>query len=151
MHSTKNYYVLLLLLSFCLIGKLSAAATWMQLHPATLPDARAGASMAFDQATGRMILFGGQGGAGLLNDTWSWDGTNWTLLTPATSPPTRTGATMAFDQATGQMILFGGQSSSGYLAIHGLGMEQLGAQFFPATSPAARVVASMAFDPPLVN
>ena len=81
--------------------------------------------MAFDPATGQLILFGGFDGA-YQNDTWSWDGTTWTQLFPATSPPGRYDATMAFDQATGQLILFGGTNAVDFLAIHGVGMEQLG-------------------------
>ena len=67
--------------------------------------------MAFDPATGQMILFGGFDGSGFQNDTWNWDGTTWTQLTPATSPSARFEASMAFDPATGQMILFGGENS----------------------------------------
>ncbi|HEV8050940.1 MAG TPA: hypothetical protein VGP47_00480 [Parachlamydiaceae bacterium] len=36
------------------------------MTPATAPDARAAASMAFDQSSGKMILLGGQGNAGRL-------------------------------------------------------------------------------------
>ena len=47
--------------------------------------------MAYDAATGQLVLFGGfdqQHGADL-NDTWTWNGTTWTQLSPATSPPAR--------------------------------------------------------------
>lgn len=56
-------------------------ATWTQQHPATSPPGRFGASMAYDRATGDMVLFGGLGDAGgllgSLGDTWTWNGTTW--------------------------------------------------------------------------
>ncbi|MBL8232199.1 MAG: hypothetical protein JNL98_27130 [Bryobacterales bacterium] len=61
---------------------------WTEKTPATKPPARLGTAMAFDAASGKVVMFGGQGLGGVpLNDTWTWNGTNWTLETPATSPP----------------------------------------------------------------
>ena len=65
--------------------------------------------MAYDAATGTVVLFGGDGSSGDLGDTWTWNGTTWTEQTPATSPPARESATMAYDAATGTVVLFGGQ------------------------------------------
>ena len=65
--------------------------------------------MAYDAATGTIVLFGGgndQGG--VFGDTWTWDGTTWTQQAPTTSPAARTDAAMAYDAATGTMVLFGG-------------------------------------------
>ena len=45
------------------------------------------ASMAYDPATGNMILFGGANNSGFFGDTWTWDGTTWTQQSPANSPP----------------------------------------------------------------
>jgi hypothetical protein len=101
--------------------------------------------MAFDPATGQMILFGGLGTSGLLNDTWNWNGTTWTELFPATSPSVRDGTTMAFDQATGQLILFGGANGG----FHGDTWNWDGTtwtELFPAASPSARFFAMMDFD-----
>ncbi len=60
---------------------------WSQQHPAVSPLPRLFASMAYDQAVGKVVLFGGKIGVmsgGLLtetvtNETWLWDGTTWTL------------------------------------------------------------------------
>ena len=72
--------------------------------------------MAYDPATGKVVLFGGVGSfAFLLNDTWIWNGTTWTQVSPATRPPVRNGASMAYDPATGKVVLFGGNSKSGSL------------------------------------
>jgi hypothetical protein len=49
--------------------------TWTQQRPATHPHRREGASMAYDAATGTVVLFGGDGhqkGNMLLHDTWTW-------------------------------------------------------------------------------
>lgn len=48
--------------------------TWTKRHPATSPDARGGASMAYDAATGTVVLFGGvlSDGTGVYDDTWTW-------------------------------------------------------------------------------
>ena len=65
--------------------------------------------MAYDAATGTVVLFGGDGSApARLGGTWTWDGTTWTKQHPATSPPARSGASMAYDAATGTVVLFGG-------------------------------------------
>ena len=46
--------------------------TWTQLTPATSPPPRLGASMAYDTGTGQLVLFGGQSGGGMFNDTWMY-------------------------------------------------------------------------------
>ena len=67
--------------------------TWTERSPATSPPARYFASMAYDPATGNMVLFGGDGSSGYLGDTWTWNGITWTErppappLRPASSPP----------------------------------------------------------------
>ena len=67
-------------------------------------------SMAFDQARGRLFLFGGVGRDGVyLSETWQWDGTRWsTLVDSASSPGPRSGHAMAYDAARSRVILFGG-------------------------------------------
>ena len=87
-----------------------SAVTWTQQHPAASPPARSQASMAYDAATGTVLLFGGTGRppAFFLADTWTWNGTRWTQHHPATSPAGRTRASMAYDAATGTVLLFGG-------------------------------------------
>ena len=81
---------------------------WVQQHPATTPPARVGAQMAYDAASGQLLLFGGLNGVPL-NDTWTWTGSNWVQLHPATSPQPTTSAAMAYDPATRQVVFFGGQ------------------------------------------
>jgi hypothetical protein len=45
--------------------------TWTKQHPATSPQGRAAAAMAYDAATGTAVLFGG-GNGGSFGDTWIW-------------------------------------------------------------------------------
>jgi hypothetical protein len=66
--------------------------------------------MAYDGATGNVVLFGGDNGSRALRDTWTWDGSTWTKQAPATSPAARVFASMAYDAATGNVVLFGGNN-----------------------------------------
>lgn len=52
----------------------------------------------------------------LLNDTWSWDGTNWTLLTQA--GPAREGAAGVYDSVGGAWTAFGGRDFGAALSIY---------------------------------
>ena len=99
-----------------------ATSTWRKLHTTGSPHARWGASMVYDSATGKLILFGGlfgsYDGSNRLNDTWQYDpATNtWKNLAPAGQlPPARGYASMVYDSATGKVILYGGFAGS-----HGL-------------------------------
>jgi hypothetical protein len=87
--------------------------TWTHQHPATSPPGRYGAAMAYDAATGTVVLFGGFRFPAARSDTWTWDGTTWTQQSPATRPGARWLASMAYDAATGTVVLFGGQSGGG--------------------------------------
>jgi hypothetical protein len=91
--------------------------TWTELTPTAHPSVCYGASMAYDQATGQMVLFGGVqtlsgGKINVLSQTWTWNGSTWTQLAPAAHPSARYGASMAYDQATGQLMLFGGTAGT---------------------------------------
>jgi hypothetical protein len=91
------------------------APTWTKQAPTASPSARWGAPMAYDAATGTIVLFGGKNNSpGFLSDTWTWDGSTWTKQAPAAHPPGRFEAAMAYDAATGTIVLFGGLSGSGY-------------------------------------
>ena len=64
--------------------------------------------MAFDHARGTILLFGGIGPGGRLDDTWEWDGNTWTRLITTKSPPSRYWHAMASDTARKRIVLFGG-------------------------------------------
>lgn len=84
-------------------------AEWIQKFSAGVsPSAREGAMMAFDSASGKMVLFGGVdvfGSDEAMGDTWTWDGTTWTEEHPPTNPPATFYAAMSHDSA-GSPILF---------------------------------------------
>ena len=84
----------LLTLSFSLLLGLTghaetSALTWTQLSPATSPPARSYLAMTFDEASNKVLVFGGFSGSGYLNDTWTFDGSTWTKINTAVSPPAR--------------------------------------------------------------
>jgi len=88
--------------------------SWQQQSPATSPPPRRYASMVYNPATQRCVLFGGETTNGPLNDTWVWDGSSWTELTPPVSPSPRYLYSLAFDPNTQRVILFGGTGTPQY-------------------------------------
>src|SRR5690349_7463112 len=56
----------------------AAAPDWTKQAPAANPPARSFASMAYDAATGDIVLFGGDSSQGIVGDTWTWNGSTWT-------------------------------------------------------------------------
>ncbi|HTT86635.1 MAG TPA: kelch repeat-containing protein [Acidimicrobiales bacterium] len=124
----------------------AASATWTEQSPATQPSARYGASMAYDAATGQVVLFGGLGQTGELNDTWTWNGTTWTEQSPARSPSTRSSASMAYDAATGQVVLFGGLVGRSIADDTWTWNGSNWSQRTGHSKPIARYGASMAYD-----
>jgi hypothetical protein len=109
--------------------------------------------MAYDEATGQLLLFGGvnvaPNGSGFVfsNATWDWNGSTWTQLRPATVPEARIETALAYDSATKQLLMFGGL---------GMGETSLGdtwdwngsnwVKLNPSTHPAARSSAALAYD-----
>jgi hypothetical protein len=66
------------------------------------------ASMTYDSAVGKVVLFGGYGGSlsTTYAGTWLWDGNNWQKESPSTSPPPEAdGPQMAYDPQTGTVVL----------------------------------------------
>jgi hypothetical protein len=82
---------------------------------AAAPDARSGASLVFDSARGKFVLFGGRAGSGYdFQDTWEWDPATgaWTNVTAAgIRPSARCQHGMVYQEATGTILLFGGGRS----------------------------------------
>ncbi len=85
---------------------------WIAMTPEISPPARLSASMAFDEAHARTVLFGGSVGdfGNRMGDTWVWDGDSWTQLFPDNAPPERYWHSMAYDRARSRVVLFGGMS-----------------------------------------
>jgi hypothetical protein len=79
-------------------------SNWSLRDPLHAPPPGYGVAMAYDEARGVDVLFGGSGGAG----TWTWDGQDWTEVHPVTSPPAMVDAAMAYDPVHQQVVLYGG-------------------------------------------
>ncbi|NNN03693.1 MAG: hypothetical protein HKL87_06850, partial [Acidimicrobiaceae bacterium] len=125
-------------------------SSWTQLSPVNSPSPRQYSSMAYDPATGTIVLFGGSSGGTLSGHTWTWNGSTWSQVTTSTGPSPREGASLAYDPATGTMILFGGlDNSGGYLndtwSWDGSSWSQMA--ITSPTSPSPRFLASLAYDP----
>jgi hypothetical protein len=152
--------------------------TWSQVDDSTdpgctstctsSPPARAEASMAYDPGTGQLLLVAGTGNGGVLNDSWTWNGTTWSQVddsadpgcsdTCTSSPPARLYASMAYDPGSAQLVLFGGNGSGDVnfndtWAWNGTTWSQVDDSADPgcsdscASSPGARDGASVAYDP----
>ena len=91
---------------------------WMlvEVH-GSAPSPRTATNLARDDATGTLILFGGEAPTtgifvGPHNDTWTWDGTGWTQRQSACATPSRGTYTfagqMAYDSALNVVVLNGG-------------------------------------------
>ncbi len=90
--------------------------TWTKQAPTTSPAGRAYEGLTFDNATGTVLLFGGDNyatGAGD-SDTWEYVGGNWTSLTAqlTRAPSARAFEGLTYDASDGYAVLFGGQNPS---------------------------------------
>jgi hypothetical protein len=82
---------------------------WTQQHPVHSPPKPYGQQLAYDSATGLIVLY-----ETYLRRTWTWDGTDWTEQHPAHSPPQRSVSSMAAT-ADGHVVLYGGTNGNGIL------------------------------------
>ncbi len=93
-----------------------ATGKWRRVRPdGTRPGGRDGASMIYDGARNRMVVFGGYNG-GYLADLWAFDlaSESWTRL-PDFGGAGRTGHSAILDPSGTKMIVFGGASLTGLL------------------------------------
>jgi hypothetical protein len=98
------------------------------------PTRRRGAAAAFDEARGRVVLFGGNDQTGVLGDTWEFDGHDWSraMTTPhaTVENPERTaaqdaaarphlpklhGEAISYDSEHDRLIVVGGRTTKGPL------------------------------------
>ena len=94
--------------------------------------------MAYDAARGEVVLFGGRR-LRLLDDTWTWDGTDWTERSPRhRSPSARDSMGMAYDAARGEVVMFGGSDAARLSATPGPGTARTGRSSGRRTAPARR-------------
>ncbi len=99
---------------------LFVAATLLALPLfATNPSPRYAPRMAFDENSGRGILFGGRGlddpATGLVHasdETWAFVRTQWVQLFPENHPPARSEQGMVYDSKRDRIIMFGGRKEA---------------------------------------
>jgi outer membrane protein assembly factor BamB len=133
--------------------------SWVQQFPANAPPARPSrddAALAYDPATGSVVLFGGCcATSGFFdNDTWTWNGSTWTQQHSVAFPPGRVGAVLAYDSQLREMVLFGGYGSpcnfpTGQCTLLSDTWVWNGttwAKLTPPTAPPARAFASLTYD-----
>lgn len=82
------------------------------------PAARAHAALVWDPDRKRALLFGGEGDAGLLGDTWEWDGQRWWSHPgqpgqPGQGPEPRRRHAMVHEGPGLGVLLFGGEDARG--------------------------------------
>jgi PKD repeat protein len=104
----------------CLASACPSNQTWVFVNaswhnvtdPSDSPPARVDAAMDYDANMQGVLLFGGSGISGQLNDTWLFQGGRWTNLAfvGPMAPSPREGASMAFDPLPEEngSVLFGG-------------------------------------------
>lgn len=80
----------------------------------TPPPATFQGAMAYDNATGAVILFGGEHnvGTGYTNETWEFQDNSWSQLAPTNSPSPRDFPSMTYDPEAGDLVLFGGTNDT---------------------------------------
>ena len=86
---------------------------WTQMNVQG-PSGRQGGGMAYDPIHHVMVLFGGsvaRDGSGIVNQTWTWNGTQWTLAS-TTGPSARYNFSMAYDSMRQRVVLFGGSDAN---------------------------------------
>lgn len=90
---------------------------WSQLPlSGAAPSARFGHALATDEASNKVVLFGGRDAAGVQGDTWILDlnnlqSTGWQKLNPSNSPKPRFGHSMSYDSARQRIVLTGGEGA----------------------------------------
>ncbi len=89
-----------------------AGTTWSRAAD-VVPTWRTAPGVAYDEARGRLVLFGGARYSAILDDTWEWDGERWQRVTTPTSPSRRRNPSMAWDPSRGAIVLYGGDHEGG--------------------------------------
>lgn len=92
-----------------------SARTWRELTPAfgAAPAARRNGAAVYDPVGRRIVIFGGEGVSGHLNDAWAFDLTtlSWSPFeTRGTPPLPRLGHDAIYDSQSRRMIVWAGQN-----------------------------------------
>jgi hypothetical protein len=83
----------------------AAAQYQWQAAPGANAQLPRNGAVAYDSGRARIVLFGGQAGAGCLPETWEWDGSRWERRFPAHAPG-RCAPALAYDSRRGRTVLW---------------------------------------------
>ena len=77
------------------------------------PAAVSNAGMAWDSASGQVLLYGGMRDRGVHADStlWGWNGTRWTEMGNG-APGARSGLQLMSDPRRNRLLLYGGQNQA---------------------------------------
>lgn len=123
--------------------------TWTNRTAIMSPPSRSSSSMVYDSYAHEVVLFGGDGLAGPLSDTWVYDMSSWkwSLRHPSTSPGPRYGHAMAFDSNKKSTILFGGMGANKFADTWGYdAINNTWAEIKTTKSPAPRQYHGIFYD-----
>jgi hypothetical protein len=101
--------------------------------------------MAFDEARGVVVVFGGNGS----NGTWTWDGNQWTLADSSSGPGPLAHHAMSYDRRRQRVVMYGGFPITGGARLSDT-WEWNGSRWERAATngnPGARSHHRMAYDP----
>ncbi len=126
---------------------------WRNITPqsGTQPEARRYGSAIYDAVGRQIIVFGGLGTSGFLNDLWSFDlnTQKWSRLEASGAPSPRFGHNAVYDSVGRQMVVWAGQESGKFyndtwiLDLQSMVWRNVS----PAQRPKARYGSASVFDP----
>ncbi len=141
----------------------ATSGVFSQASPAHSPPPRSGGTLVLDPGTGgatqHLLLFGGAGIGGELDDLWLWNGSDWAQVATQEDPDAgdtddprplgRTNGAVALDPTRRVLYVFGGQRQGLYLDdLWRLDLRTTTwSRLHLGTGPSPRAQASVAFDP----
>ena len=143
-------------LQFVILLSLPAIAqdwAWENITPTQgeAPEARRYGGAIYDPVERRVIIFGGTGNSGLLNDLWAFNvrTNSWKKLEPRGTPPSpRAGFDAVYDPVGQQMVVWAGQGAGFFSDTWTLNLRTLEwREVTPAARPKARYGSASVFDP----
>jgi hypothetical protein len=118
---------------------------WSLQSFAQSPPPRDHAEMAYDAATGKVVLTGGEGGSG--PETWTYDGSVWAQQSTPQSPPQLVASGVAYDAARKQIVIADGIVNGGMRSLTWTYDGTTWTEQHPAQSTPAMYFPAMAYDP----
>ena len=145
-YNNRSYYAPAFTVNGSPVG---GTVAWQKATVSSPPPARGVHAMAFDEARGQIVMFGGMNSSSNhLGDTWIWDGNSWQQKNTAIAPKARAGHAMAYDAARGQVVLFGGSDMTTGTLYNDTWVwnGNQWTQKAVSTSPSGRTYNAMAYD-----